>query len=123
MSNYLTICSEYFYIYSELIVICILLKLVYNKEMIIFIFAIIPAILLFSFLNTKFIYKIFCSTAFYIINLIIAEIFSNIVFNAYCSLTDQIGYNWITDIIRIISNISDLLFIVIITAVMIYMRK
>ena len=91
--------------------------------MLIFIFAIIRAILLFSFLNTKFIYKIFCSVAFYIINLIIAEIFSNIVFNAYCSLTDQIGYNWIIDIIRIISNISDPLFIIIITVVMIYIRK
>ena len=79
----------------------------------------IPTILFYLILKVKPPYKVLLSVAFYIILLITSALFEHTIFNLYCNLVDKIGYNNITDITRIFSNFSDILF-VIFTAILLY---
>ncbi len=74
----------------------------------------------YKILNLNIFYKIILSTIFYVFFLIFTILFHNIVFNAYCTLTDNIGYNSITNFIRHCVHISDWAILIIIQIILIY---
>lgn len=79
---------------------------------------IIPSYTFYKILNLKIFYKMILSTMFYILLLIFTIVLHNIVFNAYCTLTDHIGYNLITNFIRFCVHISDWAILIIIQTIL-----
>ena len=61
---------------------------------------IITALIFYKILNIKFFYKILFCIVFSLFSIVIIGISSNVIFNVYCSLTDKIGYNLLTDYLR-----------------------
>lgn len=76
--------------------------------------AIITTIIFFKFLKMKFFYRIILSIILGILIPIFIIILNNIVFNAYCTLTDYLGYNSITKLIRFFVHINDWVILIII---------
>lgn len=74
-------------------------------------------------LKIKSLYKILFSVLFYIVLFIIAELFEGTISNLHYDLTDKIGYNDITDFTRIFSDLSDILFVIIIALIMFILHK
>lgn len=81
-------------------------------------FAIIPTIIFYNILNIRNIYKIFLSILFWIFLVIFGELFSSIIFNLYCTLTDKVGYNQITDFMHYISTVSEYIFLTFLTVIL-----
>ncbi len=79
---------------------------------------IIPSYTFYKILKLKIFYKMILSTMFYILLLIFTIVLHNIVFNAYCTLTDHIGYNSITNFIRLCVHISDWTILIIIQTIL-----
>ena len=79
---------------------------------------IIPTLLLFLMLKTKMVYRILLSLLFFIVFPYIAFIFSTILYNLQCDLTDKIGYCPITDFTRKITIISNFLFSLFFTVIL-----
>lgn len=89
----------------------------------IFFLLILPTILFYLILKMKRLYKIILSIVFYILFFIVVELLKNLISNIHYYLTDKIGYNHITDFTRNFSNISDILFVIIITLIMLILYK
>ena len=80
----------------------------------------IPTILFYLILKMKFLYKILLSILFYIVLVIIAELFESTIWSFHYKLEDKISYNGITDFTRILFSCSDILF-VIFTTILLYL--
>ena len=76
---------------------------------------IITALIFYKILNIKFFYKILFCIVFSLFSIVIIGISSNVIFNVYCSLTDKIGYNLLTDYLRFFVKISDWIFLCFLT--------
>ena len=87
------------------------------------ILTIIPTFLFYLILKIKPLYKVLLSIGFYIILFIASALFEHTIFNLHCNLTDKIGYNDITDLTRIISSFSDILFIIFTTILLYFIYK
>lgn len=74
---------------------------------------IINTIMFFKFLKMKNFYRILLSIFLGITLTILIIIFDNIIFNAYCTLTDLVGYNSITKFIHFFVDISDWIILII----------
>lgn len=81
---------------------------------------IITTIIFFKFLKMKIFYRIILSIILGILLTIFIIILNNIVFNAYCTLTDYIGYNSITKFIRFCLHFSDWVILIIIQILLLY---
>ena len=82
--------------------------------------AIITTIIFFKILKIKIFYRIILSIILGILIPIFIIILNNIVFNAYCTLTDYIGYNSITKFIRFCFHFSDWVTLIIIQILLLY---
>ena len=81
---------------------------------------IITTIIFFKFLKMKIFHRIILSIILGILLTIFIIILNNIVFNAYCTLTDYIGYNSITKFIRFCLHFSDWVILIIIQILLLY---
>lgn len=81
---------------------------------------IITALTFYKILNLKFFYKIILSIIFGIFLTVFIIILNNVAFNAYCTLTDYIGYNSITKFIRYGFYFSDWVTLIIIQILLLY---
>lgn len=81
---------------------------------------IITAFTLYKILNLKILYKIILSIVLGIFLTIFIIILNNVAFNAYCTLTDYIGYNSITKFIRFCLHFSDWVILIIIQILLLY---
>lgn len=79
---------------------------------------IIPSIIFYKILNTKIIYKIFLSILFWVFVVLSCVLLSNFIFNIYCTLTDKLGYNQITNFIHFISTVFGYIFLTILTTIL-----
>jgi len=86
-------------------------------------FAIIPAIIFYKILDTKQIYRILLTLLFWVFLIVFCGIFDNMIFNLYCTLTDNFGYNKITDFIHYISTISGYIFLILSTLILFIIYK
>ena len=77
--------------------------------------SIIPTIIFYKIIKPKLIYRIILSLLFWVFITVFCGLLSNIIFNLYCTLTDKVGYNQITDFIHYISSISEYIFLVLFT--------
>lgn len=84
---------------------------------------IIPTALFYLILKIKPLYKFLLSILFYIVLLILAELFKINISNFHYNLTDKIGYNDITDFTHILSNFSNILFVIIISILLFIIYK
>lgn len=82
-------------------------------------FTIIPTILFYLILKVKPLYRFLLSIVFYILLFVIATLFEYTIMGFYYRLVDNVGYNNITDLVRILFGFSDILF-VIFTAILLY---
>ena len=89
----------------------------------IIIILLIPTILCYLTLKLPALYKSLLSIFFYILCFVITELFKNIISNLHYNLTDQIGYNNITNFTRFFAGISDIFFIIIITLILFILYK
>ena len=85
----------------------------------IMLFTIIPTILFYLILKVKPLYRFLLSIVFYILLFVIATLFEYTIMGFYYRLVDNVGYNNITDLVRILFGFSDILF-VIFTAILLY---
>ena len=81
---------------------------------------IITTIIFFKFLKIKIFYRIILSIVLGIFLTVFIIILNNVAFNAYCTLTDYIGYNSITKFIRFCLHFSDWVTLIIIQMLLLY---
>lgn len=81
---------------------------------------IITAFTFYKILNLKIFYKIILSIVLGIFLTVFIIILNNVAFNAYCTLTDHIGYNSITKFIRFCLHFSDWVILIIIQILLLY---
>ncbi len=86
-------------------------------------FAIIPTIIFYKIVDTKQIYRIMLTLLFWVFVVVFCGISSNMIFNLYCTLTDNIGYNKITDFVHYISTISGYIFLILSTLILFIIYK
>ena len=81
---------------------------------------IILTLTFYKILKMKIFYKIILSAIFWVLFMIFTIVFDNIVFNAYCTLTDHIGYNSITNFIRLYVSAIPWIILIIIQIILIF---
>ena len=81
---------------------------------------IITTIIFFKFLKIKIFYRIILSIVLGIFLTVFIIILNNVAFNAYCTLTDYIGYNSITKFIRFCLHFSDWVTLILIQILLLY---
>lgn len=84
---------------------------------------IIPTILFFLTIKVKLPYKILLSILFFILGNIIGIILSIVISDIHYTLTDKIGYNYITDFTRNLSRLTNFIFLSILTIILFYKYK
>ena len=86
-------------------------------------FTIIPTILFYLILKVKPLYRFLLSIVFYILLFVITALFKHTIMGFYYILVDNIGYNNITDLVRILVGFSDILFVIFTTILLYFIHK
>ncbi len=89
----------------------------------IMLFTIIPTILFYLILKVKTLYRFLLSTVFYILLFVIAALFEHTIMGFYYKLVDNVGYNNITDLARILFGFSNILFVIFMTILLYLIYK